>query len=140
MDFGFSNDESRIIAAEMWRDAALADGWSGEATYAPTEGMDRAARLQHPEGFQAQIITRRRRPEDKRQKWAFEASIAVWGPDGLAVAPPNVYDMTAIRASIATCRYCGTHSVKTVRVGFAGRACEACQPVEEKKLGRHYYD
>lgn len=140
MDFGFTNDEARIVAAETWRDAALADGWTGEATYAPTEGMDRAALLHHSEGYQAQIVTRRTRPEDKPKKWKFEASIAVWGPDGLAVAPPNIYDMAAMRISVSTCLYCNVHPVKTVRVGFAGRACETCQPGEEKKLGRNYYD
>lgn len=140
MDFGFTNDEAKIVAAETWRDAAAADGWSMTPTYAPHEGIERAAKLLHPDGYQAQIITRRRRAEDRHKKWAGEASVSVWGPDGLSIRSPYVYDMAAIRAATEKCHYCKAFPVKTVRVGFAGRACEACQPGEEKKLGPRYYD
>jgi hypothetical protein len=137
VDFGFTNDQARYAAAIAWRDAAIADGWSARATYGNSESFDRASSLDHADGYKVMILTR---TNDKPgAKWKFEAEVNVWGPDGLAIKPPAQYDMTAIRAATETCHYCGKVGRKTERVGFAGRACMVCAPVEEKKLGPNYY-
>lgn len=134
----FHHDLARHRAALAWRNAATADGWQIRPTY-ETEPLERAATLISPDGFRASIITRTNTNADKA-RWVFETSIDVWGPDGLYIKPPTVYDRAAVHAGVLTCNYCGAHPVPTGRVGFAGRACLTCQPVQESKLGRHYYD
>lgn len=138
MDFGFTNYPTRHAAAITWRDAAIADGWSARATYGNSESFDRASSLDHPDGYKVMILSR---TNDKPgAKWKFEAQVSVWGPDGLTIKPPAEYDMVAIRAAVENCHYCGKTGCKTERVGFAGRACATCAPVEENKLEPNYYN
>ena len=127
MDFGYTNDQALFEAAVMWRDAAIADGWDARATY-DCEPFERASTLTR-NGFVAQIITRK-----DVGKWKFSATISVWGPDGLAINPPNKYKWESISEGISTCNYCGATGVETHRVGFAGRVCLKCKPEISKKV------
>jgi hypothetical protein len=135
--FGLTNDDFYLGAATAWREAAMADGWTGEPTYPSHEPIESAAKLTHPDGFTAQILTR---THAAGSRYKFSVSVHVWGPDGLTVEPPDVYEMTAIRMNARKCCFCAKPDCATTRVGFAGRACLACAPVEEAKLPRHYYD
>lgn len=55
-EFGFTNDQQWLEYVRAYRDAAVADGWSIEATY-KEETFDRAARLRK-DGFLMSILTR----------------------------------------------------------------------------------
>lgn len=111
-----------LVKAEAWRDAAVADGWSIEPTY-DYEPVERAWRLSR-EGFSVQGITRAARDDTEMTT----ADIHIWGPDGLAIRPPPIYDWSAIVAGSRTCNACGATDVETQRYGFAGRCCAACRP------------
>jgi hypothetical protein len=104
-----------------WRQAAEADGWQFTPTYQhePVEHAFRGNR----EGFSIQGIARPNGPGKTP-----EASIHIWGPDGLAIKPPLCYNMDKIRAGARRCGYCSAEDVDTVRVGFAGRCCLTCEP------------
>jgi hypothetical protein len=130
-DFGFTDDESMWLAVQHWRDAALADGWSIAPTYGDHEPVESAARLTRPGGWVVQVLSRDRR-ETGRGK-AFEATIHAWGPDGLAVTPPPIYDFAAMQSGLRTCLACGATDVATQRVNFAGRVCITCLP-EQRRL------
>ena len=119
-----------INKVKAFRDAAVADGWSIRPTYEGNEPVEFAATLDR-DGYTMQIIT--------RPQYA-KASIYIWGPDGLAIKTPAEYSWSEIAHGVEKCNYCGAYSVKTERVGFAGRACAKCAPVEKKKLGPRYYD
>lgn len=123
--FGFSNLEEHLESARQYRDAAAEDGWSIRGTYEPSEPVDRAARLTR-DGFVMQVITRDNSGQEYQKR--YEASVHIWGPDGLAVAPPEFYDFAEIVARTRCCASCGKSDVKTVRFSFAGRCCEACLP------------
>lgn len=133
--FGFTNSQADLDAVIAWRDAAVADGWDHKPTYS-SEAEERAATLNR-EGYVAHILTRSR---SHTGKWLAEAKVSVWGPDGLAIRVPTVYDWSQIKSAVEKCHYCGAQPVKTKRVGFAGRACITCAPIEEGKLPRGYYD
>lgn len=137
MDFGFTNDGARLRAAEAYRDAAVADGWSKRPTY-ESESIDRACTLNR-DGFIMQVLTRDN--SEKKRKWKHEAQISIWGPDGLAIPPPAEYDFAKIKALTRHCMYCKTDDVDTERVGFAGRCCAKCLPDQRKKIERPgWYD
>jgi hypothetical protein len=125
MDFGFTNDDARLRWAQEYRDAAAADGWSKRATYGSSEDIDRAASLSR-DGFAMSVLTRDN--SAKGAKWKHEASIHIWGPDGMAIDPPEKYDFDEIVARTRRCMYCKAEDVDTKRVGFAGRCCEKCLP------------
>ena len=124
----------KLEASRNFRDAAVADGWFIEPTYGTSESVDHAARLQK-DGYIMQVITR---PPAERTNGS--ASVHIWGPDGLAIATPNVYSFEELKKSTRRCQYCKAEDVQTDRVGFAGRACLTCAPIEEAKLGKRYYD
>ena len=105
-----------------FRDAAIADGWWPD----PKFGFDRDWFAK--DGFSLCVGA------------SEDAKPMIWGPDGLQIKPPAVYSFDAIKAGLRRCYYCAASDVDTVRVGFAGRACKACQPKEEAKLGPRYYD
>ncbi len=130
MDFGFTNDQGRLDAARAFRDAAAADGWSIAPTYGASESVERAASLER-DGFKMMVMAR---TSGEGAKWRYEAKISIWGPDGLAIKPPNEYDFSAIAASLRRCNYCPATDVDTQRVGFAGRCCEACLPEQRKRV------
>lgn len=122
MDDGYTNDSARFAAAVAWREAAIADGWDAKPGYPNHEAMERVCHLSK-DGYIVHVLTR-----EKVGKWAYQASVNVWGPDGLAIKPPFVYDMAAITAGTRHCNYCNADDVDTERVGFAGRCCAACLP------------
>ena len=104
-----------------FRDAAIADGWGPHPKW-PEDAywLEKSGFTMGGAGSGGQIY--------------------IWGPDGLHIAVPEAYSFDAIKAGLRRCYYCGATDVDTVRVGFAGRACKACQPKEEAKLGPRYYD
>lgn len=116
-----------IAKVLAFRDAAMADGWSSEPTYAHEDEM-RAFRLRR-DGFLLQCLAR---PEDKDSVGV--GTINGWGPDGMAIDVGETYDWDAIKRSAETCQYCKAFPVKTERVAFAGRACQTCGPIERAKL------
>lgn len=128
MEFGFSNDQARFDAVVAWRDAAIADGWSVEPYFPNHEPVSSASKLRR-EGYIASILTR----EKVNSKWKFECQMSVWGPDGLAIKVPVVYDWQKISTSQRRCNYCKAEDVETHQVGFAGRACAACLPAQRKR-------
>lgn len=132
MDFGFTNDIGRLDAANAYREAAIADGWSCTATYG-NEPVERAASLVKG-GFKMGILARDRRGEPS--KWKAEVSIDIWGPDGLVVKPPDEYDWAKIQAGVRTCNSCGATNVDTQRYSFAGRCCAKCLPEMRRKHER----
>jgi hypothetical protein len=114
-------------AADAYREAAVADGWSIRPTY-DSEPVTSAASLDK-EGFHMSILARindlKRYPNVKN---LYDIDISIWGPDSLAVEPPKQYYMEAIRKGLRFCGCCGKTDVDTVRYSFAGRCCKECQP------------
>lgn len=132
MDFGFTNDESRIPEIRAWIAAAVADGWS-HTTYFDSEPIESACRLAK-DGFQVSILTRTLKPGGR---WKYEAKASMWGPDGLVCGKPGtVYDWEQIKTLPRTCNYCHAKDVDVQRIGFAGRCCEACLPKERARAER----
>lgn len=129
-EFGFTNDPIWLQRAIAWRDAAMADGWSIQPTY-ESESSERASTL-HKEGWTAQILTRDNSGLAPL-KYLYEASVNVWGPDGMGIIPPDVYDWEKIKAGLTTCNSCGKPGVETHRYSFAGRCCAECLPSMRKK-------
>ena len=135
-EFGFTNNREQYEAAIAYRLAAMADGWKCLPTYGDHEPVERAAKLTR-EGFTMSIISRSSHDPDHQHPgpvWHYEANVHIWGPDGLAIAPPPAYDWNAIIASVRHCNYCNANDVDTKRVGFAGRCCDKCLPEQKKKL------
>jgi hypothetical protein len=123
-EYGFTNDVNRLRGAEQFRDDAAADGWLKEPTYGH-ESVDRASRLTR-DGFVIQVLTRDNSAEGRGKK--FEAAVHMWGPDDLAVDPPEFYDFAEIKRRTRICSACKAEDVETQRYSFAGRCCEACLP------------
>ncbi len=119
-DYGFTKNPKYIAAAHAWREAAIADGWSARPTYEEWEPLESAARLTR-DGFTVQMLTRQNGD-------SYTVSIHVWGPDGLAIKPPDEYSYPAIVAGVRTCNACDASDVETFAYSFAGRACAACLP------------
>lgn len=133
--FGFTNSKADLDAVVAWRDAAITDGWSHRPTY-ESEAEERVCSLEK-DGFKAMVLTRCpvSLPSSRHQsKWFAEAEVNVWGSDGLAIKPPDVYDWQFIESAVSTCGYCGAHPVETERVGFAGRCCSKCLPAMRAKI------
>jgi len=126
-DFGLTNDRAQLDAAIAWRDAAAADGWTIEPTYR-TEDVSRAARGTK-DGFVFTVLTR-----TEVGSWKYQANVHLWGPDGMALVPPDRYDWQAIQSAVRKCNYCGAEDVAVERVGFAGRCCAACMPTVRPKV------
>jgi hypothetical protein len=122
MDFGFTNEQNKYQRAVEYRKAAIADGWTCEPTYGEHEPVEQAAKLTR-DGFTMQIITR-----TKVGKWNYEASVNIWGPDGLGIEPPESYDWNQIVANLHRCSHCHKLVLETHRYSFAGRSCAECLP------------
>jgi hypothetical protein len=125
--FGLSNNPEEYKAAVLFREAAIKDGWNHEPTF-PTEPESRHATLER-DGFKCHILTRR-----NVGSFRYRAEVSIWGPDGLAITPPKVYDWDKIKAGIKRCNYCKKDNVPTQRVGFTGRCCDKCLPSIQKKV------
>lgn len=108
-----------------WVRAAILDGWSVEPTYGG-ESWRQAATLKKG-GFQAQVIMRPKGTKFGRQELLRDdASINVWGPDGMAIRLEGSYDWNVITAALTVCNECAKKG-PTVRIGFAGRVCAECR-------------
>lgn len=120
-----TNKKSEYEQLLAFKAAALADGWTCKPTY-KLESMDRAATLSR-EGFLMSIVARDN-TESLKSKHAYDLTLAVWGPDGLAIRPPIAYDWQKIKEALRACNYCEAKDVDTFRVSFAGRCCAQCLP------------
>lgn len=127
-NFGFTDDAGRLDLVARYREAAVADGWSMRPTFG-CESIEGAATLEK-DGFTMQTIAR---PPASPGGW-YHASINIWGPDRLAVKPPDEYSMEAIRAGLRCCHYCDVTDVDTQRVSFAGRCCAGCVDQQRRVL------
>ncbi len=121
----FTNKRSDYDEVLAFKAAAIADGWQCQATY-NTESIDRAATLNR-EGFHLKIIARDNTAK-LGSKHAYHLDLSMWGPDGLAILPPETYDWQKIQAAVRSCNYCRAQDVDTFRVSFAGRCCAQCLP------------
>ena len=120
---------------QAWYDAAIADGWKLTDIHCSPDNpsINTYWRLEHFAVFGDQAR------KDKNDKWiatsthynlltptslgqTFVGSIGVWAPDGLVVDVPYIYDFRYMRVEAHRCNYCKLLG-KTVRIGFAGRAC-----------------
>jgi hypothetical protein len=113
--------EFLIARAIVWRERAIADGWTSRPTYEHESEL--TAFTLERDGYKVQGIARPTAPESMGH-----AEISCWGPDRLHIPVGETYDWNAIQRAVETCGYCGTYPVKTERVGFAGRCCAACLP------------
>lgn len=123
-DYGFTNDVNLLRAAEQFRDAAAADGWSIMPTYG-SEDISRASSLER-DGFKMLVLTRNNSAVGHVKK--YEAVIHLWGPDRLAVETPEFYDFNELKRRTRICASCEAEDVDTERYSFAGRCCSACLP------------
>lgn len=124
MDFGHTNDQSHFDAANAFREAAIADGWQAKATYGKQEAVESHATLERA-AFKMHVMVRMMEPGCK---WKFCVQINIWGPDGMAIDPPFVYDSDYIVAGVRRCGKCKAKDVETFRAGFANRCCATCLP------------
>ena len=124
----FERVRNRVLC-EQWRNAAVADGWSIEPTY-EHEPQEHAFRLRR-DGFVVQGLAR---PIPGPHGTTPAPQISIWGPDGLAIDPPETYDIEKIRRGAETCGSCGAYPVKTERVAFVNRCCAACAPDQRARL------
>jgi hypothetical protein len=120
MEYGLTNDPARYEAVLEFRSAAVADGWLMQPLYPSREPEERASRLTK-EGFSLIVLSR-----VDLKDWKYEASVRVWGPDGLPIPTPATYAWAPIVAGLRCCHECGAQDVPTKRYLFAGRACAAC--------------
>lgn len=116
-----------IAAALAWREAAIADGWTSKPTYGHESEL--TAFTLERDGFKIQGIARPCEPGT-----VGSAELSCWGPDRLAIPVGETYDWEAIKSAVETCGYCSAHPVKTKRVGFAGRCCDACYPEMQRRI------
>lgn len=148
-------DENRRIT-EIWRDAAIADGWLVSPTYA-SEALTSACTLYNEDGFHVNIITRPSKAPDMSDPVHYGhptlggGSIHAWGPDRLQVPVPREYPgLQYFKDALVTCPHCHRgpngplfassaseaeewplhlrEPVATLRYSFAGRACNDCAP------------
>ena len=92
MDFGFTNDLSKLEADIAFRDAAISDGWVAKPTYGNHEPMESHATLKK-EGF---VMHAKCRKKPEGERWKAETGITIWGPDGLQIDVPTEYDWNEI--------------------------------------------
>jgi hypothetical protein len=132
-EFGYTTDPRRLEGVRNFVSDAVRDGWGIEQTYPGREPVESAATLTR-DGFKMMAFARDASGDERRvrSRTSYMASISIWGPDGLAINPPQFYDFDAIQAGVRFCEYCGARDVSTHRVGFAGRACADCLPGQRK--------
>jgi hypothetical protein len=126
--FGLTNDEQEIDEVSAFREAAIADGWEAKPGSAG-ELIESYAYLTK-DGFTMHVLARRQ----EGMKFKFQASVNIWGPDGLAIQLTGpIYDWESIKAGLRRCAECGKEDVDTQRYSFAGRCCADCRPELAKK-------
>lgn len=134
-EYGYTSDPKRLEGVRQFVADAVRDGWTIRQTYPGGEPQESAATLTR-DGFKIMALARDYTGEGVagafRPTVSYMASINIWGPDGLAIQPPQFYDFAAIAAGLRHCEYCGADDVVTQRVGFAGRTCAACHPKQAK--------
>ena len=128
--FGFTNDKKVYDRIVGFYKAAVDDGWNHAPLYRKLEPESSAAKL-NKDGYVMQIIMRDN--TEKKSAHTYEAQVAIWGPDNLAVRPPQTYSMDDITKGIRTCNNCGKTDVDTVRYSFAGRCCNECFPAMRER-------
>ena len=116
-----------IAKALAWREAAIADGWHSEPTYQHEPELT-AFRLTR-QGFIIQGLAR-----SASEDAVGTGELSGWGPDGLHIPVGEIYDWDALKRAVETCGYCDAHPIKTSRVGFAGRCCDACLPTMRARI------
>ena len=119
--FGHTNNREYFDQANAFREAAKADGWECSPCFGG-ESAESYAKLSK-DGFKMHVCAR-----TNVGKWAYQAEVSIWAPDGLAIHPPTTYNWTLIQAGVRTCNSCGATDVDTQRFSFAGRCCAACLP------------
>lgn len=127
MDFGLTNSDAQFDAANAWREAAIADGWTASPSYEgePATSMCDLKR----DGFHIRVASRL-----EKGRWKYMAQVTGWGPDGMSIRLPTVYStFQLIQQQVRHCADCGKDDVDTFRVGFAGRVCAVCLPEARKK-------
>ena len=128
-DFGFTNDDEEYQNVVKFREDAIADGWIAKPTY-EHEPLESHATLEK-EDFLMMLKARVK----KEGKWKYEAEVTIWGLDGLVIEGfTSVYDWKEIKKGLKRCNYCHKTDVETQRVGFAGRCCEECLSVQQKRF------
>lgn len=122
-----------VLRVREWAADAIADGWKAEVLY-KLEQEDQSTRLEK-DGFVAHIISREPHPRTKHlgEQRYYEAGIAIWGPDRLAIEPPETYNWQAIVDGLRVCQECKRIG-ETVQIGFAGRVCPTCREILKPKI------
>lgn len=133
-DYGFTHDDADVESVRQWVRDAIADGWD-QRTYFDGEPVDQACRLSK-DGFRASVLTR----TGRAGRYPFEASIAMWGPDGMVISVPRPYDGEAIRKALQTCNICAAYPITPRRYSFAGRCCDACLSMARQEYERPGWD
>lgn len=134
--WGMTNDYRRVEAAIAYREAAKADGWIAEPIY-KNESIDQACALTR-DGFTINILTR---TNCRSNRYKYQASVSIWGPDRLIVKPSSYqYNWPLIRDGVRCCHECGATDVYTTRVSFAGRVCKPCLPTARAKHEKPGWD
>jgi len=118
--------------AREFRDAAVADGWKIEPAYT-NEDVSSASHLTK-NGFKMTVITRDHPAPFIRNQRVIQGTVNIWGPDGLAIDPPQKYSWDLIEKGLRKFSFCHGGDKETFRVGFADRACQDCLPKARKKL------
>ena len=135
MDFDTHGDVVALDYVTIFRQAAVADGWTQQPTYPGSEPIEQAASLEK-DGWKMQVICRPTTMDRRGQPIRCSASIHIWGPDDLAVNVPRSYDWAELQDGLRTCSACKATNVETQRVGFAGRVCATCLPAQRKAIER----
>ena len=129
-DFGFTDNEKKLLEVQEYREAAVADGWKIEPLY-ETESVQSAAKLTR-DGWVMHVMARDLRKPGRLKGPSYEACVTIWGPDRLQITVPHPYSWHLIEAALSKCMKCG-QSAEVERVGFAGRYCKTCSPSERKR-------
>lgn len=132
--FGLTNNVTALSGAIQYIEDAVDDGWNSEPTYTH-EGISSAATLTR-EGFKIMVLARTL----TESRFRYQANVSIWGPDGLGIRPPELYNFEHIKEGLRVCNECGEADVDTFRYSFAGRACKDCLPAMKKNFEGRGWD
>jgi len=128
-EFGLTNDEQVVKAADDFFNAAINDGWTCQPLYL-SESIDTAAKLTK-DGY-VMYIFRRGLKAGGDFKWT--VTINIWCPEKLHIETPDIYDWERIKDGLNRCDWCTQIVNETFRAGFANRVCKSCLPAARQKL------